>query len=306
MVRYIAVMSDQSEAARTFKALHQDGFVMPNAWDAGSAKIFAAEGFEAIGTTSAGIAFAMGRQDHQVSDASLGVTREEMFARIAEIVEAVCVPVNADLEAGFGDRPEAVAETVMMSVEAGLAGGNIEDKIPLADSLYDETLAAERIAAARGAIDAAGGAFVLNARTDALLMRRPDALAEAIRRSNLFLKAGADCVFTPGPVDIATVRTLANEIGGPLNVVVGLTGADGNARVLIAAGAKRISVGGSIARSALALVRRCARELREQGTLTYAADQISQSDINSLFSATHPSDAARGKYSWIRIRMVYP
>jgi 2-methylisocitrate lyase-like PEP mutase family enzyme len=277
-------MNDQIETARTFRALHQNGFILPNAWDAGSARVLAAEGFKAIGTTSAGIAFAMGRQDHQVTDARLSVTREDMFARIAEIVEAVSVPVSADLEAGFGDAPEAVAETVRMAIAGGLAGGNIEDKIPFSDEVYDETLAVERIAAARAAIDAVGGMFVLNARTDVLLLRQPDALATGIRRANLFLRNGADCVFTPGPIDLETVRTLANEIEGPLNVVVGLTGAEGNARELIAAGARRISVGGSIARAALACVRRCARELREQGTFTYAAHQIAQSDLNALFA----------------------
>lgn len=278
------VMSEQIEAAGALKALHQNGFILPNAWDAGSAKVLAAEGFNAIGTTSAGIAFAMGKQDHQVTEASLGVTRAEMFARIAEIIEAVSVPVSADLEAGFGDHPEAVAETVGLAIAAGLAGGNIEDKIPLSNALYEETLAVERIVAARAAIAAAGDMFVLNARTDALLLDRPDALATAIRRANLFLEAGADCVFTPGPIDLATVRKLASEIGGPLNVVVGLTGVEGNARDLIAAGARRVSVGGSIARSALAFVRDCARELRERGTFTYAAKQISQSDLNAMFA----------------------
>jgi len=226
-------------------------------------------------------------------------------ARIAEIVDAVSVPVSADLEAGFGDRPEAVAETVRMAIEAGLAGGNIEDKIPLADALYDETLAVERIAAARAAITAGGGFFVLNARTDALLLGGPEALPTAARRANLFLRAGADCVFTPGPIALDTVRTLAGEIEGPLNVVAGLKGADGNARALIAAGARRISVGGSIARSALAFVRRCAQELREQGSFAYAADQISQSDINALFATAPASGKTRGRYSWIRIRRVY-
>jgi 2-methylisocitrate lyase-like PEP mutase family enzyme len=207
-----------------------------------------------------------------------------MFARSAEIIEAVSLPVSADLEAGFGDNPEAVAETVRMAIALGLAGGNIEDKIPLSNALYDEALAVERIVAARAAIATAGGMFVLNARTDALLLNQPDGLPTAIRRANLFLEAGADCVFTPGPIDLATVRTLASEIRGPLNVVVGLTGVEGNTRELIAAGAKRISVGGSIARSALALVRQCARELRERGTFTYAANQISQADLNAMFA----------------------
>jgi 2-methylisocitrate lyase-like PEP mutase family enzyme len=273
-------MTVRSEAAHRFKAMHETGFIMPNAWDAGSAKVLASEGFEAIGTTSAGIAFSLGKQDYQASGAAGLMSREAMFARIDEIVGAVTIPVSADLEAGFGDAPDVVAETIRMAIAAGLAGGNIEDKKPLEDALYDEDLAVERIVAAR----AAGAGFVLNARTDALAMPGPDALKTAIRRANRFLEAGADCVFTPGAADLETVGLLAREIDGPLNVVVGLSGAEGDARALIRAGARRISVGGSIARSALGFVRQCARELRDRGTFSYAAGQIPQSELNALFA----------------------
>ncbi|HEX5377216.1 MAG TPA: isocitrate lyase/phosphoenolpyruvate mutase family protein [Phenylobacterium sp.] len=274
----------QSEAARRFLALHAGprGFVLPNAWDAGSAMVLAAEGFPAIATTSAGIAFSLGKPDYQVADVSRSVSRTEMFDRIRQIVEAVEAPVSADLEAGFGDSPEAVAETIRLAIEAGLAGGNIEDKIPGRDALYDEALAVERIAAARAAVEASGTAFVLNARTDALLLPSVG-LDAAIRRGALFLAAGADCVFTPGAVDPETVGTLVREIPGPLNVVMSLGTSSGNAHELIALGVQRVTVGGGIARSALAFVRRAAQELRDQGTVGFARDQMSGGDLNRLF-----------------------
>jgi 2-methylisocitrate lyase-like PEP mutase family enzyme len=271
--------------ARTdaFHALHtaKTGFIMPNAWDAGSALILAAAGFPAIGTTSAGIAFSFGRQDYAVDDARLAVTREQMFERMAEIAAVVRIPVNGDLEAGFGDTPEEVAATVRMAIDAGLAGGNIEDKIPFQPKLYDETLAAERIAAARQTIDAMKSSFVLTARSDAIPFGGIDA---AIRRSNAYRKAGSDCSFTPGASDIASITRLANEIDGPLNMVMGLGNASGNAREWLAAGVQRISLGGSIARAALGFVRRAAQELCDHGTIHFAEGQLPQGELNALFA----------------------
>lgn len=275
-------MTPQIQHAQTFLALHKAGFLMPNAWDAGSAKMLAAERFPAIGVTSAGVAFSLGKPDYWVGDANVAVTREEMLRRAGEIAAAVSVPVNGDLEAGYGERPETVAETVRLAMEAGLAGGNIEDKDPTCDALYDEALMVERIAAARAT---AGDAFMVNARTDAFLIGQPDALKTAIRRANRFLEAGAHGVFTPGPVDVDTVRTLAREIAGPVNVVIGLGEAAAAAPDLIAAGARRISVGGSIARTVMALIRRCACELRERGTVSFAADQVPQAELNRLFES---------------------
>jgi 2-methylisocitrate lyase-like PEP mutase family enzyme len=278
-------MTAQRAAARAFKAMHQAGFIMPNAWDAGSAKLLVSEGFAAIGATSAGIAFSLGKADYQVADRRCAVTREEMFARLRQMVEAVEAPVSGDLEAGYGEAPEAVAETVRMAVAAGLAGGNIEDRPPAGAVLYDEDLAVGRIAAARAAIQAGGDVFVLNARTDAFLADAPGALETAIRRGNRFLGAGADCVFTPGPTDLDTLCTLAREIAGPLNVVVGLSGSEGNANAMIEAGVRRISLGGAIARSALGFVRQCARELKGAGSFAFAGAQIPQSELNALFAA---------------------
>lgn len=277
---------NRTNATQAFKALHaaKTGFIMPNAWDAGSALILAASGFPAIATTSAGIAFALGKQDYGVTSAALAVPRQEMFEHIRKIVDAVNLPVNADLEAGYGDSPDEVAETIALAIEAGVAGGNIEDKIPGKPGLYDEKLAIERIAAARAVVDDAGSAFVLTARTDPFLVSGKMGLAEAIRRANLYREAGADCLYAPGVSDLDTIKTLVREIDGPINVVIGLGNADGNAHGFIAAGVQRISLGGSIARSALGFVRRCADELREHGTLTFAEQQISQADLNALFA----------------------
>ena len=276
-------MSDRQQAlARAFKALHTrpGGFVMPNAWDAGSAVILAQAGFEAIATTSAGIAFSLGKPDYSVADRRLAVTREEMFERMGQIVEAVSIPVNGDLEAGYGDTPDKVAETVRMAIGIGLAGGNIEDADP-AGGLFAEEAAAERIAAARAAIG--DNPFVLNARTDAF--QSADGLAGAIRRANRYLAAGADCVFTPGAPDLETISTLVREIDGPLNVVMGLGAVPGDAKALLGVGVRRVSLGGTFARAALAFVRRGAEELRDHGTIGFAAGQTAQGELNALFAA---------------------
>lgn len=272
----------QQALAAAFKALHARpaGFVMPNAWDAGSAIVLAQAGFEAIATTSAGIAFSLGKPDYGVADRRLAVTREEMFERMMQIVQAVPVPVNGDLESGYGDSPDEVAETVRMAIGIGLAGGNIEDADP-EGGLFSEDAAAERIAAARAVIG--DNPFVLNARTDAF--QGADGLAAAIRRANRYLEVGADCVFTPGAPDLTTIEILAREIHGPLNVVMGLGAVPADAKALLAAGVQRISLGGTFARAALGFIRQGAEELRDHGTIGFAAGQTAQGELNALFAA---------------------
>jgi 2-methylisocitrate lyase-like PEP mutase family enzyme len=283
-------MTNQQEKARAFKAMHTTsrGFVMPNAWDAGSAVLLAQEDFTAIATTSAGIAFSLGRPDYQSPDPRISVTRETMFARIREIVEAVPIPVSGDLEDGYGPRPEDVVQTIRLAIEAGLAGGNIEDRDRRgADVLFDETLAVDRIKAARAAIDASGNDFVLVARTDAFLLPGGDGLRDSIRRGNLFRAAGADCIYPPGPADIDMIRTLVKEIDAPVNIVLGLGALRASVGELLDAGVGRISLGGSIARAALGFVRNAARELAKSGTNTFAAVQIGQGELNTLFAQAH-------------------
>ena len=280
-------MTDQKATARraaAFRHLHdaRTGFVMPNAWDAGTAIILAEVGFSAIATTSAGIAFSMGRADHSVPDGATPVSRSEMFDRIREITAAVDIPVNGDLEDGYGERPEAVAKTIRLAIDAGLAGGNIEDYS--GGVLYDEALAVERIAAAREVVDAGGSGFVLTARTDGLLLKAPAPLADAIRRANRYRQAGADCLFVPGVNDLETIATLVREIDGPLNVVMGLGATNLTVADLRSVGVARVSLGGSIARAALGFVRQSARELLERGTLSFANIQILQRELNNLFA----------------------
>lgn len=274
----------------TFRALHAAprGFIMPNAWDAGSAILLAEAGFPAIATTSAGIAFSMGRPDYSVSDTRLAVSRAAMFGRMKEIVEAVRVPVNGDLEAGWGDTPEAVAQTIRMAVDAGMAGGNIEDADARNGGLYDEGLAVERIAAAAEAAKASG--FVLCARTDAFMTDGAGGIAAAIRRANRFREAGADCLYAPGVVEMDDIRRLVAEIDGPINVVMGLGTSQGAAPALLDAGVQRISLGGSIARSVLGHLRRCAEELLGPGTIGFAAGQIPQGELNALFARTRDAE----------------
>jgi 2-methylisocitrate lyase-like PEP mutase family enzyme len=266
----------------TFRELHAatTGFVMPNAWDAGSAVLLTEAGFPAIATTSAGIAFSLGKGDHTLPDGAPSVSREQMFERIQQITEASGVPVNGDLEDGYGESPERVADTIALARQAGLAGGNIEDYD--GRDLYAETLSVERIAAAR---EAAGPDFVLTARTDGQLLKTPTPLADSIRRANLYREAGADCLYVPGVNDLDTIATLVKELDGPLNVVIGLGTSTLTTHELLAAGVRRISLGGSIARAALGFVRAAAQELLTSGTMDFARDQIPQAELNQLFAS---------------------
>jgi 2-methylisocitrate lyase-like PEP mutase family enzyme len=271
--------------AATFSKMHdgRTGFVMPNAWDAGSAILLAGAGFAAIATTSAGIAFSLGKADHTIPEGATPVSRQDMFDRIRQITAAVNVPVNGDLEGGWGDTPEAVAETIRLAIDAGLAGGNIEDFA--GGDLYDESLATERIIAAREVIDASGTPFVLTARTDGLLIKPSVPLADLIRRANRFRQAGADCLYIPGVNDLETIATHVREIDGPVNVVIGLGASTLTVAELRSAGVARISLGGSIARAALGFIRESARELLDRGTLNFVDRQIPQGELNTIFAA---------------------
>ncbi|MFF4316324.1 isocitrate lyase/phosphoenolpyruvate mutase family protein [Streptomyces sp. NPDC001507] len=275
------VETQRRERAARFVELHREGcFLLPNAWDAGSARVLESAGFPAVATTSAGIAFSLGRADHDYGGGR--VDRATMVDRIREIAAEVRVPVSADLEDGFGEAPGTVAETIAMTLAAGAAGGNIEDFTgDRSRPLYAPELAAERIRAAREAVDAAGEPFVLVGRTDVLLTGGP--LDEAVRRANAYLAAGADCAFVPGAADAGTIGTLVREIDGPLNVVMGLTGGALSLADLRGLGVRRVTVGGSIARAMYARLLAAARELAERGTFSYADNQISQTDLNALF-----------------------
>ncbi|MCZ4511746.1 isocitrate lyase/phosphoenolpyruvate mutase family protein [Streptomyces sp. ActVer] len=243
-------------------------------------------GFPAVATTSAGVAFSLGRPDHdffaEQAPEEGRVDRETMMRRVREIADEVGVPLSADLEDGYGEAPETVATTISMAPRAGAAGGNIEDFTgERARPLHDTALGVDRIRAARAAVDAGGEPFVLVGRTDALLVG--GSLDECVRRANAYLTAGADCAFVPGAGDAATIGTLVRELDGPLNVVMGLTGNALSLDDLRALGVRRVTVGGSIARTMYRHLLRAARELADHGTFSYAADQISQTDLNELF-----------------------
>ena len=279
---------NQIEKAERFRALHlvEGTFLMPNAWDAGSARMLAAAPFSALGTTSAGIAFSMG-----VPDGQSRVSRDAMIERIHAIADATDLPVSADLEAGYGETPEAVAVTVRASIQAGAVGGNIEDDTGDPGLLlYETNLAAARIHAAREAADATGVPYVLTARTDCYLVSHPNAFAEAVARANLYREAGADCLFVPGVRDADTIAALVREIQGPLNVVMGLTGSALSVKELETLGVRRISIGGSLARATFGLIRRAVREMAEKGSFSFADQQIPNGELCAFFASWETID----------------
>ena len=279
----------QIELGRRFLRLHQSGvFLMPNAWDAGSALLFESAGFEAIGTTSAGIAYALGK-----ADATGALSIDEALEETTRIAGAVSVPVNVDAENGYGDDPEAVAECIRRCIDAGAVGAGIEDYTwDPARPLYDRTLAVERIRAAREAADASGVPFVLTARAECYLYGVPDAFAESVARSNLYREAGADCLYTPGVKDRSEVAALVREIDGPMNFVVGKAMADYTLEELGELGIRRVSIGGSLMRAAFAFAERAVVEMKEQGRFAWAADQIGPSDFERLFANRRGGQAA--------------
>jgi 2-methylisocitrate lyase-like PEP mutase family enzyme len=269
-------MNSVESKHKVFRELHEraGAFVIPNPWDAGSARILTALGFEALATTSAGFAFAIGRKD---STASL--SREAILDNARSIVEATDLPVTADLEDGFGPNPDDCALTISLASEVGLVGGSIEDATGNSSSpIYGFNLAVERVAAA--AETSRRYPFVLTARAENFLWGNPD-LDDTIRRLQAFEKAGADVLYAPGLPDLNAVRAVCSSVSRPVNVVAGLTGQPFTVAELQDAGVKRISVGGSFARAALGGLARAAREVLEKGTFTYAKDAMSAKEAES-------------------------
>lgn len=263
-----------TDAAVLLALHHGDGFVIPNAWDAGSARILERVGFPAIATTSAGIAWSCGVPDGGALDP------DTMFARVAEIVAAVRVPVSADLEAGYGDTAADVGRTVARAADLGVAGANLEDAIE--GVLFDVEVAAERIAAARAA--ASPGTFVLNARTDAYFAGTTgDPFDETVHRARRYVDAGADVVFVPGVGDEDTIRRLAAAIPAPLNIVAGLAANVIDVPTLFSLGVRRVSLGGSLARASLSLIERAGQELLGPGSLGFLEGSIGYADMQRRF-----------------------
>lgn len=271
--------------AQKFLELHrQDGcFIVPNAWDIGSAKILEAAGFPAIATTSAGIAFSLGRVDHGYAPASARVDRDTMLERVRAMASELRVPLSADLEAGYGSLPEVVAETIGKALDAGAAGGNIEDFTGQKDSpLFELPLAVERIQAAREAIDRRDAPFVLVGRTDSLQVN-PGSIEECVRRGNAYREAGADCIFVPGASSPEAIEILVREIDAPINIVMGLVGNRLTLAELKKLGVRRVTIGGSLARAVFHHIRRAAVEMLERGTFTFADEQVAHGELNQIF-----------------------
>jgi 2-methylisocitrate lyase-like PEP mutase family enzyme len=271
----------REEKYKVFRALHErpGAFVIPNPWNAGTARILAALGFEALATTSAGYAFDVGRLD-----SSAGLTRDGVLENARAIVEATHLPVSADLEDGFGRSPDMCAETIRLAADIGLAGGSIEDATgDAAAPIYDFALAVDRVAAA--AETARKRQFVLTARTENFLHGRPD-LGDTIRRLQAFEQAGADVLYAPGLPSLDAIRSVCASVGKPVNVVMGLKGATYTVGELAAAGVRRISVGGAFARAALGAFVRAALEVRDQGTFGFAADAMPYADARSYMDSS--------------------
>ncbi len=276
----------QMEKAKLFYEMHKSEgcFLMPNVWDVGSAKLLASIGFKCLGTTSAGIAFSLGRPDNVFCNQKYRVGRSDMLKQIQMIANSIKIPLSADLEGGFGEGPEIIAETIKMAIDSGAVGGNIEDYTGNKDKpIFDRELSIERIKAARQTIDHLEIPFVLVGRTDYMNIGDSNNLSLAIERANLYGEVGADCLFIPGVSDSKTISLIIKEINKPLNVVMGLTGSRMTINELKEIGVKRISIGGSLARSMYFHMKKSAIEMMEEGTFTFANNQIPQSELNEIF-----------------------
>ena len=262
--------------AETFHRLHREGcFVTPNPWDAGSARLLVQLGFPALATTSSGFAWSLGKPDNHA-------TLEEALAHLTAVSAAVQVPVSADFEGGFAVAPRDVGRNVARVVETGIAGLSVEDATgDPADPLFDAGLAAERIAAARSAIDASGTGVMLTARSEGFIVGRPD-LDETIRRLVAFAEAGADCLFAPGIRTDAEIRAVVEAVRPrPVSVLAG--SGFTSVAALRDLGVRRISVGGALARAAWTGFLRAARELAEEGTFGGLAGAVSFDEMNAAF-----------------------
>jgi 2-methylisocitrate lyase-like PEP mutase family enzyme len=275
-------MADKALIAKAerLRALHVPGrpLVLPNVWDAGSAKVIAAEGYPALATTSAGIAFSYGVPDGEA------ISRADMLHATRRIAAAVAVPVTADVEAGYGPEPKNVAYTVMELLGAGVVGANFEDSSDAqGGALFDLELATARISAGRQAARDAGVPFVINGRTDAFMRVKDSAaaFAEVVKRLNAYRKAGADCLFAPFTADPGVIGRLVKAVDGPLNIILQPTITVAEMAKL---GVARISLGGHVARAALAVARRAARELKEHGTAQFAREGLDYRELQKLMA----------------------
>ena len=271
-------MPTQAEKVETYRALHArpGAFALPNPWDVGTAVLLAKLGFEALATTSAGYAFSIGKRDNAVG-------REPMLAHVAAIVAATPLPVNADLENGFGDDPKTVAETMRRAAATGIAGGSIEDATGRADDpIYERAFAVEWVRAAVETVRALKVPFVLTARAENFVAGRPD-LGDTIARLQAYQEVGADVLYAPGLSSADDIATVVRSVDRPVNVLMGRPGQGLDMAALAAMGVKRVSVGSALSRVALGAFLSAARELRELGTFEGMATAVGYADLNAMF-----------------------
>jgi 2-methylisocitrate lyase-like PEP mutase family enzyme len=273
-------MQTQAEKGSAFRALHERdrAFIIPNPWDVGTARLLARLGFEALATTSAGYAFSVGQRDNTIG-------RDTMIAHVAAIASATDLPVSADLENGFGDSPETVAETIHLAAAAGLVGCSIEDSTDRRDDpLYEHELAVDRVRAAAEVARSLPFPFTLTGRAENYLVGRPD-LGDTIERLQAYQDAGADVLYAPGLTSRDEIAAVVRSVDRPVNVVMGLQGVQLSLAALSEIGVKRVSVGSALSRAALGAFLRAAREMRERGTFAFADEAVSYREISALFDA---------------------
>ncbi|MEO5989700.1 MAG: isocitrate lyase/phosphoenolpyruvate mutase family protein [Candidatus Eisenbacteria bacterium] len=271
-------MRTQAERGADFRALHQGpgAFLLPNPWDVGTARMLAQLGFAALATTSAGFALSLGQRDNSVG-------RDRMMAHVAAIAGATELPVSGDLENGFGDDPEMVAEAIRLAAKAGLVGASIEDSTSDPDNpIHAHDLAVERIRAAADAAHALAFPFTLTARAENHLVGRAD-LADTIKRLQAYQAAGADVLFAPGLTEARDIASVVGSVDRPVNVLVGLKGRSMSLEALSQLGVKRVSVGSALCRAALGAFLGAAREMRDQGTFEFATDTVSLDVATAMF-----------------------
>jgi 2-methylisocitrate lyase-like PEP mutase family enzyme len=268
----------QAEKGQAFRALHERdrAFIIPNPWDVGSACLLAHAGFEALATTSAGYAFSVGQTDNTID-------RFEMIAHVAQIATATDLPVNADLENGYGDSADLAAQTIRLAAEAGACGGSIEDATGKSDyPIYEIAHAADRIRAAAETVRALPFTFTLTARAENYLNGRPD-IKDTIKRLQAYQEAGANVLYAPGLTTKEEIAAVVSSVDRPVNVLAALAGAPLTLADLSALGVKRVSIGSVLSRAAYGAAIRAASEMRERGTFTFADDAISFRDLTAIF-----------------------
>jgi 2-methylisocitrate lyase-like PEP mutase family enzyme len=271
-------MRTQTEKGTIFRELHQrdSAFIIPNPWDIGTARLLARLGFEALATTSAGFAFSIGQRDNTVG-------RDKMMTHVRDIVSATDLPVSADLEHGFGDDPETVAETIRLAAAAGLVGGSIEDSTSRRDDpIYELERAVERVRAAAEQARSLPFLFTLTARAENYLYGRND-LDDTIKRLQAYQDAGADVLYAPGLSSKDDIAAVVKSLDRPVNVLMGLAGVRLSLAELSELGVKRVSVGSVLSRVALGAFLRAAEEMRDHGTFTFGEDAVSFRDISKMF-----------------------